>query len=448
MANEMAAQKSGTTAGRKPQILRFHPVEAKEFYLDKDEFVGFTFYKKVEIVGFVPEGTSEIGIVSIVETIRENIDRTLGNIKVPDMIVNNIDISKVKPGRMNSVFTCMIPYTGKTNLAVKGILRVVHNTITPELEKLGFSSKLRFKDMVRIRVNAGLSHQKSPNVFLKALTAVSHEDPRTNRENGEVIGTGKDYIKTAAFAASWAGFNLRDVITFNRYSLAMMKIMIYGLNEQDDSGDVYEYWIPYKKNLRIVTTQFESDSSDNPQFLARTLSMTLNLSRAPVIRGSNERVALGVMYTRKTFERYTDGLDGAIRTGDGKNLLTFRTGVDEHSPEMETFMADVSTIDSVLFASITKFDNEEGEKPSEEEIGELELETHDEDEAVDVDEEFVDEYTEEDVDIERAVDVKRSVDVDDEEVDVDGDEEIDSPEIEYDEELVKAAQELEIETAE
>ena len=442
--NEMAAQKSGTTAGRKPQILRFHPVEAKEFYLDKDEFVGFTFYKKVEIVGFVPEGTSEIGIVSIVETIRENIDRTLGNIKVPDMIVNPIDIGKVKPGRMNSVFTCMIPYTGKTNLAVKGILRVVHNTINPELEKLGFGSKLRFKDMVRIRVNAGLSHQKSPNVFLKALTAVSHEDPRTNRETGEVIGTGKDYIKTAAFAASWAGFNLRDVITFNRYSLAMMKIMIYGLNEQDDSGDVYEYWIPYKKNLRIVTTQFESDSSDNPQFLARTLSMTLNLSRAPVIRGSNERVALGVMYTRKTFERYTDGLDGAIRTADGKNLLTFRTGIDEHSPEMETFMADVSTIDSVLFASITKFDNEEGEKPSDEEIGKLELKTRDEDEGVDIDEESVDEYADDDVDMEGAVDVEKSVDVDDEEVDVDED----SPEIEYDEELVKAAQELEIESAE
>ena len=422
--NETAAQmKSGATAARKPQILRFHPVEAKEFYLDKDEFVGFTFYKKVEIVGFVPEGTSEIGIVSILETIRENIDRTLGNIKVPDMIVNPMDINKVKPGRMNSVFTCMIPYTGKTNLAVKGILRVMHNTITPELEKLGFSSKLRFKDMVRIRVNAGLSHQKSPNVFLKALTAVSHEDPRTNRETGEVIGTGKDYIKTAAFAASWAGFNLRDVITFNRYSLAMMKIMIYGLNEQDDSGDVYEYWIPYKKNLRIVTTQFESDSSDNPQFLARTLSMTLNLSRAPVIRGSNERVALGVIYTRKTFERYTDGLDGAIRTADGKNLLTFRTGVDEHSPEMETFMADVSTIDSVLFASITKFDNEEGEKPSEEEIGELKTHVEEacevDDEAVDVDEE--------------------AVDVDEEACEVDED----SPEIEYDEELVKAAQELE-----
>ena len=422
--NETAAQmKSGATAARKPQILRFHPVEAKEFYLDKDEFVGFTFYKKVEIVGFVPEGTSEIGIVSILETIRENIDRTLGNIKVPDMIVNPMDINKVKPGRMNSVFTCMIPYTGKTNLAVKGILRVMHNTITPELEKLGFSSKLRFKDMVRIRVNAGLSHQKSPNVFLKALTAVSHEDPRTNRETGEVIGTGKDYIKTAAFAASWAGFNLRDVITFNRYSLAMMKIMIYGLNEQDDSGDVYEYWIPYKKNLRIVTTQFESDSSDNPQFLARTLSMTLNLSRAPVIRGSNERVALGVIYTRKTFERYTDGLDGAIRTADGKNLLTFRTGVDEHSPEMETFMADVSTIDSVLFASITKFDNEEGEKPSEEEIGELKTHVEEacevDDEAVDVDEEAVDVYEE-------------ACEVDE-----------DSPEIEYDEELVKAAQELE-----
>ena len=422
--NETAAQmKSGATAARKPQIMRFHPVEAKEFYLDKDEFVGFTFYKKVEIVGFVPEGTSEIGIVSILETIRENIDRTLGNIKVPDMIVNPMDINKVKPGRMNSVFTCMIPYTGKTNLAVKGILRVMHNTITPELEKLGFSSKLRFKDMVRIRVNAGLSHQKSPNVFLKALTAVSHEDPRTNRETGEVIGTGKDYIKTAAFAASWAGFNLRDVITFNRYSLAMMKIMIYGLNEQDDSGDVYEYWIPYKKNLRIVTTQFESDSSDNPQFLARTLSMTLNLSRAPVIRGSNERVALGVIYTRKTFERYTDGLDGAIRTADGKNLLTFRTGVDEHSPEMETFMADVSTIDSVLFASITKFDNEEGEKPSEEEIGELKTHVEEacevDDEAVDVDEE--------------------AVEVDEEACEVDED----SPEIEYDEELVKAAQELE-----
>ena len=422
--NETAAQmKSGATAARKPQILRFHPVEAKEFYLDKDEFVGFTFYKKVEIVGFVPEGTSEIGIVSILETIRENIDRTLGNIKVPDMIVNPMDINKVKPGRMNSVFTCMIPYTGKTNLAVKGILRVMHNTITPELEKLGFSSKLRFKDMVRIRVNAGLSHQKSQNVFLKALTAVSHEDPRTNRETGEVIGTGKDYIKTAAFAASWAGFNLRDVITFNRYSLAMMKIMIYGLNEQDDSGDVYEYWIPYKKNLRIVTTQFESDSSDNPQFLARTLSMTLNLSRAPVIRGSNERVALGVNYTRKTFERYTDGLDGAIRADDGKNLLTLGTGVDEHSPEMETFMADVSTIDSVLFASITKFDNEEGEKPSEEEIGELKTHVEEacevDDEAVDVDEE--------------------AVDVDEEACEVDED----SPEIEYDEELVKAAQELE-----
>ena len=423
--NETAAQmKSGATAARKPQILRFHPVEAKEFYLDKDEFVGFTFYKKVEIVGFVPEGTSEIGIVSILETIRENIDRTLGNIKVPDMIVNPMDINKVKPGRMNSVFTCMIPYTGKTNLAVKGILRVMHNTITPELEKLGFSSKLRFKDMVRIRVNAGLSHQKSPNVFLKALTAVSHEDPRTNRETGEVIGTGKDYIKTAAFAASWAGFNLRDVITFNRYSLAMMKIMIYGLNEQDDSGDVYEYWIPYKKNLRIVTTQFESDSSDNPQFLARTLSMTLNLSRAPVIRGSNERVALGVIYTRKTFERYTDGLDGAIRTADGKNLLTFRTGVDEHSPEMETFMADVSTIDSVLFASITKFDNEEGEKPSEEEIGELKTAVDVDEEACEVDDEVVD--------------------VDEEACEVDED----SPEIEYDEELVKAAQELEIESAE
>ena len=421
--NEMAAHKSGTTA-RKPQILRFHPVEAKEFYLDKDEFVGFTFYKKVEIVGFVPEGTSEIGIVSIVETIRENIDRTLGNIKVPDMIVNPIDIGKVKPGRMNSVFTCMIPYTGKTNLAVKGILRVVHNTINPELEKIGFGPKLRFKDMVRIRVNAGLSHQKSTNVFLKAMTAVSHEDPRTNRETGEVIGTCKDYIKTAAFAASWAGFNLRDVITFNRYSLAMMKIMIYGLNEQSDSGDVYEYWIPYKKNLRIVTTQFESDSSDNPQFLARTLSMTLNLSRAPVIRGSNERVALGVNYTRKTFERYTDGLDGAIRADDGKNLLTLGTGVDEHSPEMETFMADVSTIDSVLFASITKLINEEGEKPSEEEI--YELKTHVDDEACEV--EVDDEACE--------------VDEDDETVDED------SPEIEYDEELVKAAQELEIETAE
>ena len=205
--------------------------------------------------------------------------------------------------------------------------------------------------------------------------------------------------------------------------MAMMKIMIYGLNEQDDSGDVYEYWIPYKKNLRIVTTQFESDSSDNPQFLARTLSMTLNLSRAPVIRGSNERVALGVIYTRKTFERYTDGLDGAIRTADGKNLLTFRTGVDEHSPEIETFMADVSTIDSVLFASITKFDNEDCEKPSEEEIGELKTHVEEacevDDEAVDVDEE--------------------AVDVDEEACEVDED----SPEIEYDEELVKAAQELE-----
>ena len=144
--------------------------------------------------------------------------------------------------------------------------------------------------------------------------------------------------------------------------------------------------------------------------------MTLNLSRAPVIRGSNERVALGVIYTRKTFERYTDGLDGAIRTADGKNLLTFRTGVDEHSPEMETFMADVSTIDSVLFASITKFDNEEGEKPSEEEIEELK--THVE-EACEVDDE--------------------AVEVDEEACEVDED----SPEIEYDEELVKAAQELE-----
>ena len=435
--NEMAAQKSGTTAARKPQILRFHPVEAKEFYLDKDEFVGFTFYKKVEIVGFVPEGISECGIVSIVETIRENIDRTLGNIKVPDMIVNPMDISKVKPGRMNSVFTCMIPYTGKTNLAVKGILRVVHNTINPELEKIGFGPKLRFKDMVRIRVNAGLSHQKSTNVFLKAMTAVSHEDPRTNRETGEVIGTGKDYIKTAAFAASWAGFNLRDVITFNRYSLAMMKIMIYGLNEQSDSGDVYEYWIPYKKNLRIVTTQFESDSSDNPQFLARTLSMTLNLSRAPVIRGSNERVALGVNYTRKTFERYTDGLDGAIRADDGKNLLTLGTGVDEHSPEMETFMVDVSTIDSVLFASITKFDNEEGEKPSEEDIGELK--THDEVEAVEVDDEACE------VDDEACEVDDEACEVDDEACEVDDE---DSPEIEYDEELVKAAQEIEEAVAE
>ena len=151
-------------------------------------------------------------------------------------------------------------------------------------------------------------------------------------------------------------------------------------------------------------------------FVMPTLSMT-------VIRGSNERVALGVIYTRKTFERYTDGLDGAIRTADGKNLLTFRTGVDEHSPEMETFMADVSTIDSVLFASITKFDNEEGEKPSEEEIGELKTHVEEacevDDEAVDVDEE--------------------AVDVDEEACEVDED----SPEIEYDEELVKAAQELE-----
>lgn len=444
MANEMAAQqKSGTTA-KKPQILRFHPVEAKEFYLDKDEFVGFTFFKKVEIVGFVPEGTSECGIVSIVETIRENIDRTLGNIKVPDMIVTPMDINKVKPGRMNSVFTCMIPYTGKTNLAVKGILRVVHNTINPELEKIGFGPKLRFKDIVRIRVNAGLSHQKSPNVFLKALTAVSHEDPRTNRETGEVIGSGKDHIKTAAFAASWAGFNLRDVITFNRYSLAMMKIMIYGLNAQSEAADVYDYWIPYKKNLRIVTTQFESDSSDNPQFLARTLSMTLNLSRAPVIRGSNERVALGVNYTRKTFERYTDGLDGAIRTADGKNLLTLGTGVDEHSPEMETYMADVSTIDSVLFASITKFDNEEGENSSDNEEEEVitkemvgTIDPCNAEEAVDVEEEAVEEEEEVEVDVDES---------EEEEVDVDG-EECDPTEIEYDEELVKAAQEVEAEAA-
>lgn len=429
--NEQAqAQKSGgTAAGRKQQkLLRFHPVEAKEFYLDKDEFVGFTFYKKVEIVGFVGEAISDVGIVSILETIRENIDRVLSVIKVPDMIDNRVEIEKIKPGRMNTVYSALIPYTGKTNLAVKGVLRTVHNTIVPELEKLGFSPKLRMKDMVRIRVNAGLSHQKSPNVFFKALTAVSHEDPRTNRETGEVIGTGKDHIKTAAFAASWAGFNLRDVITFNRYSLAMMKIMIYGLNEQSEATDVYDYWIPYRKNLRIVTTQFESDSSDNPQFLARTLSMTLNLSRAPVIRGSNERVALGVAYSRKTFERYTDGLDGAIHVDD-RNLLTLGTGVDEHSSEMETFMTDVSTIDNVLFASITKFDNEE-------------MVVEETEETVDV-EEVADVEVEEEVVVEESVDVDVDEDSDyeetsEEEVDVDVDgEEYDSPDIEYDEELAK-----------
>jgi hypothetical protein len=264
---------------------------------------------------------------------------------------------------------------------------------------------------------------------------VSHEDPRTNRETGEVIGSGKDHIKTAAFAASWAGFNLRDVITFNRYSLAMMKIMIYGLNEQSEANDVYDYWIPYRKNLRIVTTQFESDSSDNPQFLARTLSMTLNLSRAPVIRGSNERVALGVAYSRKTFERYTDGLDGAIHVDD-KNLLTLGTGVDEHSSEMETFMTDVSTIDNVLFASITKFDNEEmvvEENVDVEEVADVEVE-----EEVIV-EEPVDVDVEEDSDYEEASEEEVAVEVDGEEpVDVDG-EEYGSPEIEYDEELAKAA---------
>lgn len=440
--NEQAqAQKSGgagTAGGRKQQkLLRFHPVEAKEFYLDKDEFVGFTFYKKVEIVGFVGEEISDVGIVSIIETIRENIDRVLSVIKVPDMIDNRVEVEKIKPGRMNTVYSALIPYTGKTNLAIKGVLRTVHNTIVPELEKLGFTPKLRMKDMVRIRVNAGLSHQKSPNVFFKALTAVSHEDPRTNRETGEVIGIGKDHIKTAAFAASWAGFNLRDVITFNRYSLAMMKIMIYGLNDNAESSDVYDYWIPYKKNLRIVTTQFESDSSDNPQFLARTLSMTLNLSRAPVIRGSNERVALGVNYSRKTFERYTDGIYGAIHVDDN-NLLTLGTGVDEHSSEMETFMTDVSTIDNVLFASITKFDNEE--------LVEVE-------EPVDV---------ETAVEVEESVEVEETVDVDGEEpepelpCDVDGEEsdyedtsdedvdvDYDSPEVEYDEELAKAASDAE-----
>lgn len=433
MANneQIQAQKSGGTAGGRKQqkLLRFHPVEAKEFYLDKDEFVGFTFYKKVEIVGFVGEAISDVGIVSILETIRENIDRVLAIIKVPDMIENRVEVEKVRPGRMNTVYSTLIPYTGKTNLAVKGVLRTVHNVIIPELEKLGFSPKLRMKDMVRIRVNAGLSHQKSPNVFFKALTAVSHEDPRTNRETGEVIGSGKDHIKTAAFAASWAGFNLRDVITFNRYSLAMLKIMIYGLNEQSEANDVYDYWIPYRKNLRIVTTQFESDSSDNPQFLARTLSMTLNLSRAPVIRGSNERVALGVAYSRKTFERYTDGLDGAIHVDD-KNLLTLGTGVDEHSSEMETFMTDVSTIDNVLFASITKFDNEEM-------VVEENVDVEVEEEVIV--EEPVDVEVEEDFDYEEASEEEVAVEVDGEEpVDVDG-EEYGSPEIEYDEELAKAA---------
>ena len=113
---------------------------------------------------------------------------------------------------------------------------------------------------------------------------------------------------------------------------------------------------------------------------------------------------------------------GAPKGTDISVMLTLGTGVDEHSPEMETFMADVSTIDSVLFASITKFDNEEGEKPSEEEIEELKA--HVEDKAVDVDDD--------------------ACEVDDEACEVDED----SPEIEYDEELVKAAQEIEIESAE
>ena len=353
------AVKKGAAGGKKSKIMPFHTNEAKEFMADKHEFLGFTFFKKVEINVFIPNECSEEALTVVHSTIMNGIDGIFNTMKVPDMIAFELNPDEFKLGKVNAVFTANIPFSGKMDIVIQTIKRVVNNTIKPGLESMNFDLSLRIKDMVRIGVNAGLEHQANSKIFLKGFTAISHEDPRVNRETGEQIGNPKDYIKTGIYVADWAGWKLRDVITFNRFSLNMAKIMVSKADDTVEQSS-YEYWIPYKKNLKIITYQFESGDAKNPKFLVHTTTLSINVVKNSIMNGQ-KKILAGISCNRKFFNGYVSGIEEAITNRDGVNILTIGSGADEKGRDMDTYMADVNTIDSVLFAGITKVPDEEEE---------------------------------------------------------------------------------------
>lgn len=359
------AVKKGAAGKKSNKIMPFHTNEAKEFMADKHEFLGFTFFKKVEINVFIPNECSEEALGVVHSTIMNGIDGIFNTMKVPDMIAFELNPDEFKLGKVNAVFTANIPFSGKMDIVIQTIKRVVNNTIKPGLESMNFDLSLRIKDMVRIGVNAGLEHQANSKIFLKGFTAISHEDPRINRETGEQIGNPKDYIKTGIYVADWAGWKLRDVITFNRFSLNMAKIMVSKADDTVEQSS-YEYWIPYKKNLKIITYQFESGDAKNPKFLVHTTTLSINVVKNSIMNGQ-KKILAGISCNRKFFNGYVSGIEEAITNRDGVNILTIGSGADEKGRDMDTYMADVNTIDSVLFAGITKVPDEEDEAPVKEE---------------------------------------------------------------------------------
>lgn len=347
-------------------LVRFHPTKAKEFFVGKNDFVGATLYNEVKIVFKQNDELEDetVGIVPVEElkklrdNVIKNVKRAFSILKAEDIKIFDCE-TELKEGKTNLALTVVVPYSGRTYIILRDIRRMIEK-LNDDDERMVY--RIREKNVAWITVSK--NHQDSDAVFLKGFVAVSN-DKFTKIDGSE---TNMNYIKCATYINEGIGYNVKDLIVFNRYNISLNRVNVYDTKEEG----TYIYSIPFKRSFKYIIYQVsDEDTKDPNKFMCHRndVEISLNLKTDVNEKTGRKTTMVTGAYIKNTVAKKELGSFKDIFFEDGKWLLTNNPYIrfDPKCFEAETFQKEIATIDDCIFSTFQKEDSSEAttseEKP-------------------------------------------------------------------------------------
>jgi hypothetical protein len=318
----------------------FDKYQAREFLLD-GEFVTCTLYKKFEFT-FCTSAT--IDLQAIKTKIMNQINHVISFMKISDVITYE-DKNKLTYGSPNTAFIVMVPFSSRLNLVTDNFHRMI-KTLSNENEPVTY--RIKSRSTAKIHVNPEID----TGSFFKGFTANSYKLPRIDSE-GKVLVNGKTNIKCGAFIDSEIGLSSKEIAMFNRYNLALNKIILFNNKESTRKFNT-DYFLDFGNHFRVVIYNLFIEDT----LRTETKVITISLKKENVIQTSEQKIAIGCYISKtldnKNVERFAD----VFHSAKGESYLAKDMCGDPNSYEMKTFEAEIDTIDDNIISALGTEDDE------------------------------------------------------------------------------------------
>lgn len=351
------------------KFVKFDMGKPKTIKIDPDGFISVGLFKEVKIT--FTKIDQQVDFATVRNAIVKSTNRVLSLMKV-DGVKKYYSNEDFVPG-WNLGFTVMIPFTGRHDMVVQNISRMI-KTLN---EERNVKYRIDVKNIAMLSIDT--KKQSSNNVFIKGFVAASHELRKKTKiinDKPEVITTEVNTVKGQTFLSDsvWSDDEaIRDIKSYNRYSMTLNGMYIYS---QKDARDPFHCSVPFKRGFKLVVYQIGDENNNDTKFVMKRNDVSLSLCLKEREDDPRKKNAIGVyvenVETNKSIDSFED-----IFFNEQDFILSNNKylNIDEKCFEIDMFKNDVKMIQEDIYSQIEKEDENpepatsETEKPVVEEKG-------------------------------------------------------------------------------